>query len=179
MRFREHPLLNTPHLSTVLLRAAARGSATVAECAAQLSAVLEEVGEHPPVEPSEIHRRLDLLREDLTVARLIAPVGVDRFTLTERGRKALEEHPAGFARADLTIFPEYAAYVRRRSRRDPGLPADDPRGSAYDQGFAAYFEGRSLADNPYEPDTVDHLAWENGWSEAVDEVGGARPDTAR
>ena len=28
--------------------------------------------------------------------------------------------------------------------------------------------GRSLSENPYPPDSIDHLAWENGWSEGRD-----------
>ena len=45
----------------------------------------------------------------------------------------------------------------------------DPRAGGYDQGFYAYWNGEGPADNPHPPDSVDHLAWENGWSEALDE----------
>ena len=45
----------------------------------------------------------------------------------------------------------------------------DPRAGGYDQGFYAYWSGQGPADNPYAPDSADHLAWENGWSEALDE----------
>ena len=45
----------------------------------------------------------------------------------------------------------------------------DPRARGYDEGFNAYWSGKDPTDNPYRPDTVDHLAWENGWSEALDE----------
>jgi hypothetical protein len=53
---------------------------------------------------------------------------------------------------------------------------DDPRPAAYDAGLQAFGEGRALDANPFASDTPDHLAWENGWSEARD---GAKEAEAR
>ena len=102
----------------------------------------------------------------LTEARLLAPGADGAFTLTERGRAALAEHPEGFDTADLMVYPEFARYIRSLELRRGPL---DPRAGGYDQGFYAYWTGETPADNPYSPDSADHLAWENGWSEALDE----------
>ena len=163
MQFNEYPLLNTPNLMAVLLRAAGEGTPSVADCARRLAATLALAGEAPPVPPERILRRLDTLRRHLEIARLIAPVGADRFQLTERGRAALAAHPAGFATDDLMAYPEYAAEVRARARRPDG---GVPQGRAFDAGFDAGLRRRSPAENPYPADSADHLAWENGWSEA-------------
>ena len=101
----------------------------------------------------------------LTEAKLLAPAD-GGFATTARGRAALAEHPQGFDTADLMVYPEFARYIRGLELRRAGL---DPRAGGYDQGFYAYWTGELPADNPYPPDSADHLAWENGWSEALDE----------
>jgi hypothetical protein len=165
VHFRDHPLLNTPHLVVVILRAADRG-ADVEDCARRLESLLERTDEHPPVSRDELRARLDRLRRQLTRARLLTPVEDHRFTLTDRGREALAEHPAGFDTADLMRYREFADGVHRAAQSRADM---DPRARGYDEGFHAYWSGKDATDNPYRPDTVDHLAWENGWSEALDE----------
>ena len=102
----------------------------------------------------------------LAEAKLVLPGPDGSFTTTERGRAALAEHPEGFDTADLMVYPEFARYLRGLELRRRPL---DPRTGGYDQGFYAYWTGETPADNPYPPDSADHLAWENGWSEALDE----------
>jgi hypothetical protein len=165
--FREYPLLNTPSMVLVILReAGAGGPASVAGCASAVQELLDRAGEHPPFGPAEIASRLELLVRYLTEAKLLA-VGPDgSFVATPRGRVALAEHPQGFDVADLMAYPEFARHIRGLELRRAGM---DPRAGGYDQGFYAYWSGRGPADNPYAPDSADHLAWENGWSEALDE----------
>ena len=168
MHFRECPLLNTPHLLLVILREAAEGETSAAACAARLREILARADEHPPYGDEEIRGRLDVLRRYLAEARLVEPVDEDRFAITSRGREALAEHPQGFDLADLMAYPEFSSFIRSRARaRSEGRM--DPRTPAYDEGFAAYRAGAMLADNPHPSDSVDHLAWENGWFEALDE----------
>lgn len=168
MHFREYPLLNTPHLMLVILRACAEGETSPDACTARLRELLARADEHPPYGDAEIRARLDLLRRYLAEARLIAPADGDRFVITPRGREALAEHPQGFDLADLMAYPEFAHFIRAlaRARAEERM---DPRTPAYDEGFAAYRAGAMLADNPHPSDSVDHLAWENGWFEALDE----------
>ena len=166
MRFREYPLLNTPNMVAVILREAEAGPATLGDCAAGLQAVLDRADEHPPFGPEDVASRLDMLIRYLAEARLLALERDGSFTLTERGRAALAEHPAGFDSADLMAYPEFARYIRGLDVRRGGM---DPRAGGYDEGFYAYWNGQIPADNPHPPDSVDHLAWENGWSEALDE----------
>jgi hypothetical protein len=64
-------------------------------------------------------------------------------------------------------FTEFRAFIRRSVQRPP---PEDTHGNAYDEGYAAHDSGARLDDNPYLPDTIDHLAWENGWFEAHDEA---------
>ena len=165
MDFPDYPLLNTPNLVAVILRAAA-GGASVADCADRLHRLLEQADEHPRVAEEEVCLRIEVLRRLLAEARLLEPEDGGRFHLTPRGEEALRRHPAGFDTADLMVYPEYAEFTHRRGRDRSAM---DPRVAAYDQGYAAYRAGRRLAENPHDPDAVDHLAWENGWFEALDE----------
>jgi hypothetical protein len=166
LRFREYPLLNTPNMVAIILREAAGGVATLEGCAARLQTLLERADEHPPFGPEEVALRLEMLIRYLAEARLIAHAPEGTFGLTARGRAALAEHPAGFDAADLMVYPEFARYIRGLGLRRGGM---DPRAGGYDAGFYAYWSGEGPADNPYPPDSADHLAWENGWSEALDE----------
>ena len=63
----------------------------------------------------------------------------------------------------LLAFPEFRAYLTVLS---PKRFEDDPRLPAFQAGMQAFAERCSLADNPHAFDSVDHLAWECGWSEA-------------
>ena len=166
MRFREYPLLNTPNLMAIILREASAGPATLARCAARLQALLARADERPPFGPEEVASRLEVLIRYLAEARLISRGTDGSFALTERGGAALAEHPQGFDTADLMVYPEFARYIRGLERRR-GLA--DARAGGYDEGYYAYWTGENPADNPYNPDSADHLAWENGWSEALDE----------
>ena len=166
MRFREYPLLNTPNLVVTILRTASEGPATLAACAARLQALLDQAGEHPPFGPEEVASRLDMLIRYLAEAKLVALGPDGGFTLTDRGRAALEQHPQGFDTADLMAYPEFARYIRGLSLRRRPI---DARDGGYDEGYNAYWGGETVADNPFDSDSVDHLAWENGWSEALDE----------
>ena len=170
MHFREYPLLNTPNLMLVILREAEAGATSVEACARRLHRLLALTREEPPFAEDEILARLDALRRHLEAARMVAPADGDAdgdgFTITPRGREALAEHPAGFDLADLMVYPEFADFIRRLARAREQM---DPRTPAYDEGYSAYRSGARLAENPYNSDTVDHLAWENGWFEALDE----------
>lgn len=171
MHFREFPLLNTPHLILVILREAAAGETSLDACLARLRQLLAQTHETPPYGEAEIRARLDLLRRYLVEARLIAGTDGERFAITPRGREALAEHPQGFDLADLMAYPEFAHFIRALARaRAAGRM--DPRTPAYDEGYSAYRAGATLADNPHPSDSSDHLAWENGWFEALDEDAG-------
>src|SRR5689334_16564206 len=146
MRFREYPLLNTPNMVAVILRAAADGPASREDCAAQLGALLARADEHPPFGPDEIARRLDTLIRYLAEARLLATGPDARFALTERGRAALAQHPQGFDTADLMAYPEFARHIRGLSLR---RGAADARAGGYDRGYDAYWGGETVADNPF------------------------------
>lgn len=169
MEFREYPLLNTPNMSVVVLKTARNGRATVEDCAQALEAMLDRADEHPPFAREEVRRRLDLIVGYLDEARLLSRDAEGHFGLTPRGRKALAEHPQGFTRADLMAFPEFARYILAVAQ---GRSEADPRMAAHDLGFAAYQSGALPSDNPYGPDTIDHLAWENGWFDAMDAMTG-------
>lgn len=164
--FREFPLLNTPSLVLVLLRGAEDGTATVAGATAAVRALLARAGEAPPVADAEIAGRLATLVDFLASAKLLAVAPDGSFETTERGRAALRDHPQGLDVADLMAWPEFARHVRGLDARRTGT---DTRAGGYDQGFDAYWSGLRPADNPFAPDSADHLAWENGWSEALDE----------
>ena len=41
---------------------------------------------------------------------------------------------------------------------------------AYQEGYRAFASGQRDSDNPYPEETINHLAWANGWFEARDEA---------
>jgi hypothetical protein len=168
MDLAEYPLLNRPALMLTVLETARHGAATLGDCRRRLDAALAAARERrPPVEETAILAELDLVRRHLAAALLLEPVDAARFRLTERGAAALAAHRAGIDESVLMEFPEYRAFIARLAA-DP--PEEDPRGRAYDEGWAAFQDGAPLQDNPFAPDAVDHLAWENGWLEARDEA---------
>lgn len=162
----EFTLLNRPSLMLLVLKAAAEGPTTLADCRARLNRELARVDERPDVPDPVIDTELGDVVDHLAVAGLLARSGDARLTLTPRGQQVLQSHPMGIDETVLMQFAEYKAYVRNFARRKT---VDDPRVRRYDEGHAAWQAGQTLTENPYPPDTADHLAWENGWSEARDE----------
>jgi hypothetical protein len=158
--FVEHPLLNSPHLVSLILRSAAEGAGTIDACMERLSSVMRKSAEPPTLAPEEIRALFQRLVEHLSYAKLIA-VENETIVITERGRAALRRSPEGFATADLMAYPEYAAFVQKEGRN---RATSNPHANAYDQGADARRKGLGPGDNPYQPDTEDHNAWVYGWS---------------
>jgi restriction system protein len=165
MDLSEYPLLNRPALMLLVLKAAAERPVTMRQCRERLDAELARIHEKPDVSEPAIAAELEEVGKHLLAARLLEPGDGDALSLTRRGRQVLAAHPMGVDETVLARFPEYRAFIRDFARR---RTVDDPRILRYDEGFAAQQEGRSLSENPYPADTADHLAWENGWSEARD-----------
>jgi hypothetical protein len=161
------PLLNTPSLVALVLRAADEGGASAESCADRLEALFRRTEERPPVDRDELITRCGRTLGWLREAGLLE-AGDERWVLTARGREALAAHPQGMDLADLAAYPEFAAYLARRERGT----RRDPRSNGYGEGFAARQAGRAFTDNPYGFGSADHLAWENGWCEALDEEEG-------
>jgi hypothetical protein len=172
MPLSDHPLLNDPNLSALILHAAADGPADLDVLLRRLHALLQTAQEPTDVPEAELRRHLRSLCGDLATARLLAPEG-DAFILTNRGRQALADHPSGLARADLAQWPEYAEAVRERAE-GPGTsepqiaPGHFPHPEAYENGASARIAERPLTDNPHPADTADHVAWSYGWGDAQD-----------
>lgn len=165
MDLSEYPLLNRPALMLLVLKAAGERPVTIRECRERLEAELVRIHEKPDIPEPVIATELEEVGRHLLAARLLERGDDDMFSLTRRGRQVLAAHPMGVDETVLAGFPEYRAFIRDFARR---RTIDDPRINRYEEGYAAQQEGRSLSENPYAPDSVDHLAWENGWSEARD-----------
>jgi restriction system protein len=164
MDLSEYPLLNRPALMLLVLKTAAERPATPRDCRDRLDTELARIHEKPEVPEAVIGAELDEVAKHLVAARLLQR-GDGAFALTQRGRQVLAAHPLGIDETVLAEFPEYRAFIGGFARR---RTVDDPRIRRYEEGFAAQQDGRSLSENPYSRDSVDHLAWENGWSEARD-----------
>lgn len=162
----DYPLLNRPNLVAILLRAAGDGPAGIDDCVHRFRAALTAARERDRLPEAELGARFAGLAAELTAARLLEDLGGGQFALTDRGRGLLTRHPGGFDTDRLMAYPEFEAYIRDRNR---ALGASDARLKAYDEGFIAALSGLRLTENPYTPNTVDHLSWENGWAEARDE----------
>lgn len=163
------PLLNTPSLVALVLRAADEGGASAEICADRLEALFRQTEGSAPVDRDELvarcGRAVGWLREAGLLEAGLLEAGKGRWVLTARGREALAAHPWGMDLADLTAYPEFADFLARRERNE----TPEPRSDAYDEGYAARQAGRLFTDNPYGFGSAGHLAWENGWCEALDE----------
>lgn len=175
------PLLNTPNLVALVLRAAEEGGASAETCADRLESLFRRTGETPAMGRDGLvarcGRTIGWLREAglLEAAACEAgPLGAgpegagERWVLTARGREALAAHPQGMDLADLASYPEFAAYLERRARGE----RPERRSGGYDEGFEAHRAGKAFTDNPHGFGSADHLGWENGWCEALDEAEG-------
>ena len=161
----EPALLHEPDLMLAVLRAAHHAPASLDDAMARLRANLAAAHE-PLTEPEgELRRRLERAALLLRGADALAPAGDDRFRLTARGARLLDEHPDGVDESLLCAFPEFRAFLTALS---PKRFDDDPRLPAFRAGMQAFAERRSIADNPHAFDSVDHLAWGCGWSEACE-----------
>ena len=161
------PLLNTPNLVALVLRAAEEGGASAERCADRLEALFRQMGERPEVGRDEMVARCGKTVGWLRAAGLLE-AGDGVWLLTARGREALAAHPQGMDLADLAAYPDFAEYLEQRS----GGRRPEIRSNGYDEGFAARRAGRAFTDNPHGFGSAAHLAWENGWCEALDEEEG-------
>lgn len=167
MELGDFPLLNTPHLVVVMLKTTSGGEASIDDALNYLRKILRVAGEQPPFAEEILRQRLQAIGHHLMQVGLLAPVEGGRFRITGKGRRAIADHPAGFDTADLMDDPQF----RRRLRlvyRQTGM--DDPRETQYQAGYAAFRQGMAISDNPHHQDTIDHLAWEDGWCEARDDA---------
>lgn len=159
----EPTLLHETDLMLALLRAALDRPASLEEAQARLSAMRARAALPPCREPGDLLDRLRAAAAMLQEAGALAPEGDGSRRLTPRGRELLSKHPDGIDQSVLMQFPEFRAFIERRGRPQGD---DDPRAAACTAGARAFRAGKRLTENPHALDTADHLAWQNGWSEA-------------
>jgi ribosome modulation factor len=168
-------LLSEPSLMVLALKLAREAPIMPADCVRQLLYNFREIHEDAPEALlPEIGRRVIFAIRDLCIAGLLDPDEAGRCAITQRGRDILETHPHGVDASVLVRFPEYRSYVRRPMPFQSDDREHEPgKGPAveYMEGYTAYVEGRRFTENPYQIDSVAHLAWENGWCEARDDLG--------
>ena len=159
------PLVSTACLMAVILQQAQAGDVTLASCEARTKALFDKTGDAPSLPAEELRERLAGHIRDLAIAGLLSGAG-PAWRLTERGRFALREHPDGIDPSVLMQYPEFAAHIRKRAA---GVCSADPRLRSYDEGYCAGRDGRTFTSNPYAQDTADHLSWENGWMQELED----------
>lgn len=168
--FADNPLIHALRPDNVMLAILRllkiQGAAAEASFVQRIEAKVKTAPEFVPVSPDEIRQRTAQACTQLAAARLIASDGEGRWTMTDRGRAVLADNPLGVDVSVLLTFPEYRAYIHSIDARK--VP-EDVRPRAFEDGLAAFAEGRPITANPFEPDTSDHLSWECGWCEARDE----------
>ncbi|HET6468053.1 MAG TPA: hypothetical protein VFG43_06715 [Geminicoccaceae bacterium] len=166
----ESTLLHEQNLMLALLRSAAEGRGTIESALRILLGLRETAHEPPVVDPDDVLGRLEKAARALAAAGALEPAECGATRITPRGQELLATCAAGIDETVLMRFPEFRAYVRAVL---PQAPRSDAREDAFDAGRRAHADGEPLTENPYSPDTVDHLAWENGWCQARDEAADA------
>jgi hypothetical protein len=176
MEFADYTLLNTPNLTVVLLRTAADGPATLDDAVARLRDCLRRAHEDPPFDDRALQKRLRAVGTYLADAGMLQFHSGDTLVITDRGLRAIEECPAGFDIADLVRDTEIRRRLRATRRREA---PSDPRSDRYADGYNAWRSGRRITENPYCEDSIDHLAWEDGWCEGMDSQRERPADSSR
>jgi ribosome modulation factor len=161
----EPVLLHEQDLMLALLRSAAERPAAPGDALERLERLREQAGEPPIGDRDEIETRLREATLALTVARALEAGEDGMLRITQSGRDLLARHQDGI---DMTVLMELEPFRAAMEAKAVG-PGRDPRPSAYATGHRAFIDGRRYAENPFPGDTVDHLLWQNGWSEARDE----------
>lgn len=162
-------VLTTANIMLTALRVSEAAESVPEDCVRQILFDLEQADEPAPSDMETLRRRVAEAFFKLSVAGLLDPDQHGRCTLTSRGRRTLQEHPKGIDSSVLEQFPEYRRYLREQPPNPDAdgdvSPVAEPK-AGYFLGYAAYLSGRAMTENPYASDSVSHLEWENGWSEA-------------
>jgi len=169
----EIPLLNMASVMLAVLKAAAQHAVTAADCVARLLRNLARVHEDAESQRGELEQRVAIALGELTAAGLVAAAGEGRFRLTARGRTVLDQHPLGVDETVLAEFREFREFVKRLAPRPGECETPGPKtpaNQAYLDGYGACMAGRRMTDNPHPVDTAEHMAWDAGWFEAMDEA---------
>jgi hypothetical protein len=120
MDISEFPLLNRPALMLLMLKKAAAGPVTIADCRARLNDELDRIHESPDVADDVIHAELEEVQRHLAAAGLLVIGQGGTFTLTQRGGRVLKDHPLGVDETVLAQFSEYRTYLRLRPAQERG-----------------------------------------------------------
>jgi restriction system protein len=164
-------LLHEPDLMLAVLRVAAARAGTLDACIDHLRELRDCAEVEHRVPEAEVRADLEAITAKLGRANLIEWPVASRFRITARGRQVLAEHPSGIDDSVLMRLEESPpAETQDEAPPLETLASEAPEASAYDAGYEAYGEGLSLADNPQPPDARAHLDWQNGWSEACDQM---------
>lgn len=164
----EFPLLNEPNVMLVALQVAAKGPAGPRDCLVRLRHSLKLAALDLPPDTGLLLRRIESSYRQLRIARLVERDPDGLFTITARGWETLNAHPLGIDTSVLVKFPEFRAFIQRPRDGEGGGAVREPM-KEYNEGYIAGLAGRLLTNNPYSPDQIAHLEWENGWCEAADE----------
>jgi len=169
------PLMSRSFLMLTALRQAAAGPTSIGALADVMRAARERIGDPVRVSADELEKRIATALEYLEGARLAERGSDGTIAITERGRQVLVDHPAGIDGSVLSEFPEFRTFVHERAEHAARIaqeeaPSPHPMPSpAYQEGYRAYRAGAPSSDNPYDEETIHHLAWANGWFEARDQ----------
>jgi hypothetical protein len=166
----EPVLLHEQDLMLAMLQAAAAAPASLDDALSRLERFRRQANEPPVPDRDEIETRLRQVASALRSARALECSDDGTLRITESGRELLRRHPDGIDTSVLMELEPYrTAMELKAGPPDADLRSSDPRPGAYDDGQRAFSCGRRFAQNPFASDSVDHLAWQNGWTEARDE----------
>ena len=162
-----------------VLRVAAAKSGTLDDSVEYLRLLRESAQVDEPFPEAEVRARLGAAIAKLHRARLIEVSGPGRVRITPRGRKVLADNPDGVDDTVLMQLPEFRPANGHPAPRaaHAATPQRTPTVD-YQRGYEACLTGANLADNPHAPDVRAYLDWENGWSQARDDLLKQRLDLA-
>ena len=169
----EFPLINMANVMLTILRMAAERPDSPADCLERLLRILTLAHEDAGAQRLVLNDRIRLAITELSATALLEEVSKGKFRLTGRGRIVLEEHPMGVDETILAQFREFWEHAKQddtASSQGEAVSIGTPCAQAYLDGHGAYMAGRPVTDNPHPADIAEHIAWDSGWFEALDET---------
>lgn len=162
---------NDAVIKLIILKLARSGNVKLVDCITHITNQILELDSQTGIAPSLSPKRLGLEERiknccnQLLAANLLVAISEHEFSLTSLGDKMLLKNMHELDEKSPANLPGYNHNLREISdRRTVSATCQ----SHYDEGFIAYRDGQNYTDNPYPNDRAEHLAWHNGWAEALD-----------
>jgi len=161
---------NDEAIKLSIMKLAQSNPVKLVDCINHITSQILELDSQMGISPSLSPKRLGLEEriknccDQLFATNLLVYINEIEFCLTAFGKEIVDKTPVDIAEKPLTSPPKHNCSLRQVTG---GLSAPSSSRKRYDEGFTAFRGGENYTTNPYPNDQAEHLAWHNGWAEAL------------